>query len=376
MQPNLALRYLAAPLRTAPLLFIVVFSVLFLIALSARLVGIWLGWVLLSGFLNYGFILMDSVANGEREPPVLSIEMMNPMNGGRWLMMLVIVAAVFFTSDAAIYGLGAVLGTVVGILVAMTLPAVIAVQGATGSVVQSLNLLRCWHLILRLRGDYALIVLWAAIYWLISYGLLRTWIGDALPSIVQIAWLLYGWLAMFTLIGGVLFERRDEIGLADANTPEHLDPEVDASASLEKERDRHVDRIYAEWRGGAHVNAWQSIGKHLEQSADPLVELRWMYERIARWPDPLLANRLAQDMLPRLLAAHRYGEALKIARERIKAFPDFRPTTATELVQLARLACDGGDRPTARVLLRNFQRFYADDALRPVADELLQQIAR
>jgi hypothetical protein len=376
MQPNAVLRYLAAPLRTAPLLFIVVFSVLFLIAFSAGLIGIWLGWVLLSGFLNYGFILMDSIANGEREPPVLSIEMMNPMNGGRWLMMLAIVAAGFFVSDAAVYWLGPVLGTAVGLIAVAILPAVITVQGATGSVVQSLNLLRCWRLILRLRGDYAFIVLWGALYWSVSYVLLRTSMGDALPLIVRIAWLLYGWLAMFTLIGGVLFERQDEIGLADANTPEHLDPEIDATALREKERDRHVDRIYAQWRGGAHVNAWQSIGEHLDRSTDPLVELRWLYERIARWPDPLLANRLAQSMLPRLLAARRYGEALQITRERIKAFPEFRPTTAAELVQLARLACDGGDRPTARTLLRNFQQFYADDALRPVAEELLQQIAR
>jgi hypothetical protein len=376
MQLSVVLRYLAAPLRTAPLLFIIVFSVLFLIAVSARLIGIWLGWVLLSGFLNYGFILMDSIANGAREPPVLSIEMMNPVNGSRWLMMLAIVAAVFFVSDAAIYWLGPALGTAVGLIALAILPAMIAVQGATGSVVQSLNLMRCWRLIGRLRGDYAFIVLWVALYWSISYVLFRTSMGDALPLIVRIAWLLYGWLAMFTLIGGVLFERHDEIGLADASTPEHLDPEIDASAVREKERDRHVDRIYAEWRGGAHVNAWRSIGEHLDRSTDPLLELRWLYERIARWPDPLLANRLAQSMLPRLLAARHYGEALKITRERIRAFPEFRPATAAELVQLARLACDGGDRPTARALLRNFQQFYADDALRPVAEELLQQIAR
>lgn len=376
MQLTLALRYLAAPLRTAPLLFIIVFSLLFLIAYSAGLIGIWLGWVLLSGFLNYAFLLMDSIANGAAEPPVLSIEMMNPMNGGRWLMMLAIVAAGFFVADAVVYWLGPVLGAAAGFVAVATLPAMIAVQGATGSVVQSLNLMRCWRLIARLRGDYALIVLWVACYWFVSYVLLRTSMGDALPLIVWIAWLLYGWLALFTLIGGVLFERHDEIGLADANTPEHSDPQIDASALREKERDRQVDRIYAQWRGGAHVNAWQSIGKHLEQSTDPLAESRWLYERIARWPDPLLANRLAQSMLPRLLAAHRYGEALKITRERINAFPEFRPTTAAELVQLARLACDGGDRPTARLLLRNFQQFYADDALRPIADELLQRIAR
>jgi hypothetical protein len=376
MQLPPAIRYLAVPLRTAPLLLIFIFSLLFWIALKAGLFGIWLGFVLLSGFLNYGFILLDSVAGGDAEPPVLAIEMMNPLDGGRWMMMLVIAAGGFFITDAAGYWVGHALATLLGFAAAMFIPSMIAVQGATGSVVQSFNLVRCWRLILRLRGDYLLIVLWVAAFWLMSYVLVRGLFDVPVPLMPRIALLLYGWLATFTLIGGVLLERHDEIGLADANTPEHLDPETDMDAIREKERDRHVDRIYAEWRGGAHVNAWQSIGTHLERSADPMAELRWMYERIARWPDPLLANRLAQDFLPRLLAAKRYGEALILTRERIKAYPEFRPASAAELMQLARLACDGGDRPTARALLRNFQQFYPEDALRPMADELLQQIAR
>lgn len=367
--------YLAVPLRTAPLLLIAIFALLFLIAFKAGLLGIWLGFVLLSGFLNYGFILLDSVAGGEDEPPVLSVEMMNPLNGGRWLMMLVIAGGAFFVSDAAGYWFGPTLAKLLGFAVAMFIPAMIAVQGATGSVVQSFNLLRCWRLMLRLGVDYLLIVVCVALFWLLAHGMLRGHVDLPLPLIVRIALLLYGWLATFAVIGGVLHERRDDLMLDDADAVEEFDEPEDVAA-IERERDRQVDRIYAEWRGGAHTNAWKSVLAQLERADDPLVDWRWMYQRIARWPDPLLANRLAQEFLPRLLAAKRHGEALDLARERIKAYPEFRTSSAAELIQLARLARDAGDRPTARTLLRNFQQFYAADPLRPVAEELLQQITR
>jgi hypothetical protein len=70
-------RYLAVPLRTAPLLLIGTFSVLLMVALKAGFLGIPLGLILLSWFSKYSFILMDHAAEGAAEPPVLSIEMVN-----------------------------------------------------------------------------------------------------------------------------------------------------------------------------------------------------------------------------------------------------------------------------------------------------------
>jgi hypothetical protein len=276
----------------------------------------------------------------------------------------------FSVSHAAGGWLGPAVGALVGMACALILPAVVAVQGATGSLLQSLNLRRCWTLILRLGGDYVLIVVCATLFWVMGSLILRSQLGASLPLVLRVALLLYGWLATFALIGGVLLERRSDIGLDDADTPEWAAAETDDDKELDRVRGQQVDRIYAEWRGGAHANAWRTI------SAEPMAELRWMYERIARWPDPLLANRLAQEFVPRLLAAHRYGEALDIVRGRLKAYPEFRLTTGADLIRLARLARDAGDRPSARALLSNFQRFYPGDPLQPVADDLLQQLAR
>lgn len=363
-------RYLALPLRTAPLLFIITFSVLMLIAIKARLFGIALGVLLLSGFFTYSFVLLDQVATGKTDPPVLSIEMMNPIGEHRSVPALVLVLGAFFVSDAATYWFGPVLSVVIGLLVLATLIAVLAVQGATGSLLQSLNPIRCWRLIQRLRGDYVLVLVYAVIFCVLIVA--ASDLG--LPFILRLALFLYGWLALFSLIGGVLYERRDEIGLDAAHEIETVEP--DDSGDLERVRQQNIDRIYAEWRGGSHKNAWQSVTSYLAQSAEPLAELRWLYQRASTWPDPRLANRLAQEMLPRLLAERRNGEALDLVRERVRSSPDFRPLASSDLIRVVHLARDAGDRPVARALLRDFERFYPNDPAASAASLLTQQLER
>ena len=142
------------------------------------------------------------------------------------------------------------------------------------------------------------------------------------------------------------------------------------------ERKRQVDRIYAEWRGGAHRNAWLTVLKQLESSEDPVAELRWLYDRIAPWPDPRLANRLAQELLPHLLAARRLSEALRLTAERIKIDGNFRPLAGADAIRLAQLARDGGERPLARSLLQDFDEHYPGDAGQALAQDLAQQLSR
>jgi hypothetical protein len=149
-----------------------------------------------------------------------------------------------------------------------------------------------------------------------------------------------------------------------------------AEDDSQRERERQVDRIYAEWRGGAHRNAWLTVLKQLESVEDPVAELRWLYERIAQWPDPRLANRLAQELLPRLLGDRRYSEALRLAAERIQCDSTFRPLSGAEAIRLAELARDGGERPLARSLLEGFDRHFPNDAGHALAQDLAQQLAR
>jgi hypothetical protein len=49
---------------------------------------------------------------------------------------------------------------------------------------------------------------------------------------------------------------------------------------------------------------------------------------------------------------------------------------SNETLRIARIARDGGDRPTARALLRDFQRIFPNDPLQPAADELSRELQR
>jgi hypothetical protein len=59
-----------------------------------------------------------------------------------------------------------------------------------------------------------------------------------------------------------------------------------------------------------------------------LQEFRWLYSRIATWEQPQLANCIVHEMLPRLLAADREDEALRLVKERLEIDLRFRPRTS------------------------------------------------
>jgi hypothetical protein len=369
------LRYLAVPLRTAPLLLIGIFSVLLVLALRAGFLGIPLGLILLSWFSKYSFVLMDHTAEGAAEPPVLSVEMVNPLSEQRPLILLLMVIGLFYAASWAGHWIGD--RGALGLLFAAgaILPAVVAVQGATNTVVQSLNPRRVLGLIMRLRGDYLVILGFIALVWLFARFVLESSIGGALPLVAQVALIMYAWLAVFALIGGVLFERRFDIGLDDVHTPESLDAvDDDRDAPDERTRDKEIDRIYAEWRGGAHANAWNTVLGLVGKSSDPIAELRWLYQRAAQWPDGRLADRLARELLPRLLAQRSTGEALDLVRERLKKDARFRPAGSADLLTLVHLARAAGDRATARLLLRDFRKLYPGDPAQAMVDRLNTQL--
>lgn len=383
MQIRQAARYLAEPLKPAPLILVGVLSVLLTWSQITLLLGLFRQTpspmalvylpahiVLLTAFFKYSFVLLDSVAKGDKEPPVLSIEMMNPVGEGQLLLFLLLIIVVFFGSQAAAYWLGPVFAALFAAACLVTLPAIVAVQWSTGSLFRSLNPVRCFRLMRQLGRDYLLtlagIALLSALAWFLT--------ALHLPLMIHLAALIYAWFAAFALIGGMIFGHWEDFAVEDDDEPEIF--AEGPGATPDRLRDRKVDEIYGQWRGGAHKNAWQTVLEHLQSHSEPIAELHWLYQRVARWPDRRLATRLAQELVSRLLAAGSSKDALQVARERLQVDSEFRPLTSSELVALARFAHDGGDRPTARSLLQDFNRFYPDDVRRTTVEELTRQMQR
>ena len=59
-----------------------------------------LALLVVSWFFKYGFVLLDQVADGVNEPPVLSYEMLNPANESRPLGLLFVVAVFYVGTEA------------------------------------------------------------------------------------------------------------------------------------------------------------------------------------------------------------------------------------------------------------------------------------
>ena len=129
ISPRALLRYLALPARPSGMLLIGVLTIGFGLALRAGFVGIPLGLMMLFWLLAYSYVLLEHVAHGTREPPVLSIEMVNPVAAARPLTQLamVLLAAALLRSLAL--PLGPILLHLLELLLLLALPASIAASG-------------------------------------------------------------------------------------------------------------------------------------------------------------------------------------------------------------------------------------------------------
>ena len=373
MQITLAARYLAKAFSLASVMFVIIASVAFALAFRVGLFGIPLMGIMATWFFRYGLLMVDHVAWDQVDEPVLSVEMLNPLDQGKSIVLLIVTGIFFAIYYAAQYWFGAILGAIVGLGAVGLLPAVIAVQTAKDRALLALNPVDWFHAIRWMKSDYLLVLGCILIYWVIAYIVILTPLSEFLPLVVKVALLMFGWLATFALLGGVIRERR--ISDPDDSPLERFE-EAESQEEIARRRERKIDTIYGEWRSGAQKNAWQSLMREVEESGDPLAELRWMHERISLWPEPRLANRVAQELVPRLIAVSRFSDAINVTRQRLAADPEYRPTSANETLRMVRMARDGGDRPTARALLRDFQRFFPNDPLQPAADDLAAQLQR
>jgi hypothetical protein len=365
-------RYWLLPFHAAPLLLVAIFSVLLRLAMHAGLLGLPALLILGSWFFKYAFMLLDHAAEGRPGAPVLTPEAANPVGEMRPLAYA-LAAGVFYMGTGAIGELiGPTALTVIRLLGLMALPAIIATHTITGSFAQALNPAAIAAMTRRLGSGYLLVVGVAIVAGMLGRAVVLD--GDHLAFILRIAVLMLLWLVMFSVLGGVLHVRRHEVGFEPEHSPERrrLLDERDRN----RERDQFIDQVFAEFRAGGRGNPFASIQQRATQSTNPLAEYEWIHDRVAMWSNPKLANRVAQELLPLLLAAKRHGDALKLVKSRLQAHPGFRPLASEHLLRLVELARDAGDRALARTLLRDFDRHYPDDPTTKRAQRLAAELTR
>lgn len=354
-------KYLRMPLHTAPLLVILIFA--FLTALvggTGSITGIPMLLILTSWFFKYSFVLLDHTVDGRHDPPALSAEMVNPVEQ-RPIGMLILMGGCYWATRWLESYWGEWPVWILRVVLLLVIPAIVAAMSITGRFFAALNPITVLGTVARIPVGYFQTLAVIAALWLLPALVLKT-LGWTPPLFLSLALFMYLWLAMCTCIGGLVYEHRHELDYEPSHSPERT--QAREEAELEKERSRMADTIFAEVRGNAFANAGASVRKLIEEAQAPLDEFRWLYARAAQWPDQRLAEYLVQLCLPRLLEARANGEALDAVRARLKSNQSFRPASGAQLIRVAILARDAGDRMTARALLEDFAvRFPNDPAL-------------
>jgi hypothetical protein len=355
-------RYLLVPFHGTPLLLVATFSVGLVMAFKAGLMGIPLGFLLLSWFFKYCFVVLDSIVAGEAEPPVLSIEMVNPISEQRplALALLIILEGMLVVALQKHAGRAAALCAV--LVLTWALPANIAVLGVTRNPFWAIWPPTLFALIRALGWNYVLlngVMLVAAgvFYWM---GVHAVSMGLALIA-MQLMFLL-----TFVLLAGTLFEHRLELGIESKTRQERM-AERDAREH-EAERRRMLDRAYSGFRVRKPLEGWQEIEAWLRQygqgtpreSQSPdrsggspgdsplLVEYRAVLEAASKWDDVRAADRLANDLVALLLAKRANGEVLSVVEKRLATNPQFQVLPPAQALRVAELAGAAGKRPLQR----------------------------
>ncbi|HUO82557.1 MAG TPA: hypothetical protein VM616_06835 [Gammaproteobacteria bacterium] len=347
-----AAKLLGYPLQPVPLIAIVFFTLGFALAAMAGLLGLPLFALLVVWLAKYVFIVVENSAQGRREPPVLSREMINPFGESRHLLLLGVLA--IYAGFAA--WLGGMLGRDAMLLflwaVALLLPASIALLTVEQRLLPALDPLRMLRLAAALRWRYAL--LWLAVAGCVSLPALAPLLIRQ-PLLLVVVW-IYGVLLCAHAFGRVLYEGRDAIGLDVEIEPDRV------LARLRRERwqriERVLDEVWRQARQGKLRAAYAALLTGLEEEVVDTQERIAVHERLLGWDDRSLALAHARDWLGELVRGGETPAAWRLCADCLSVDARFRPADADAAFALAKFALEGGDTDRALLLLEDFDTHY------------------
>lgn len=364
------LPHLLRPARGGSAALIIVFALILSIAAHAGLLGIPAAFIVTSWFFKYAYILFDHTVWGYEEPPTLDISMVNPVDEQRPLAQLLILGVIYVAvKSVASHGSPAA-AAVLATLAALTLPASVAVLGLERNILLALYPPALARIIRGLGLAYVGVLALIGIY-VAGIGLLVSRMSF-LP--LEFALSMFGMLSLFSILGGALYERREQLGLETRRSPER-------SAELERRADQRaaddmVTEAYGLVRVGSHAKALAMLEGWLASRGPAVADYEWLCKRVSSWNDARYANRLTQDYVEKLLVLQEFGRAVDVVAERHAADPSFRPRTADSTWRIAELAAQaGGRRRLARELLADFEARFPDSPVCGAARALAEHLA-
>ncbi len=348
---------------------VLVFAVGLALAYLAGFMGLPLGILLISWYFKYIYFLFDSVVRGFDEPPVLDIQALNPFGERRPVLQLAVAGIIFGLIELARHYLGLRLAVALAVLAGVTLPASVAVLGLEESIFKAVSPLHLARLMRGLGVGYLVVLGVIAGY----AALIYVWWQWVPWLVLRLVGLLFAILSVVSTLAGAIYTQRHELGIEVWHSPERREERL--RREVLKRNEHVVDAAYNQARLGAHANATGILVDWLRSRGNDPEDYHWLCMRLANWGDARHLQRISADYVDRLLQLRRNSDALDLVGQRLKAFPDFRPSSAAATLQIAHIASRGGSPAIARALLADFPVRYAGDPGVSAAEALFRGLS-
>lgn len=264
--------------------------------------------------LKYCYVLIECLADGAREPPVMDTDMLSPFETRPMMQGLLMLFGATIC-----YKLGGSTGSALAVVMLMVFPASVALLAMGDNVFQAMNPL-AWYRVIRGLGPW-----YPALLAVLAIGAALTWLvlRIDLPVIASVAIVLTCEVAFFGLVGSSIWMRRRQLGFEPSRSPERA--EARAEAERVKLRAKMLDQVFESARIGKYVDATQPLAAWLRDLDSEYVvrDALHVAEQAAKWQLLPALNPLGSTLIRHLLRFGRPDAALSIFaqfRERSSRF--------------------------------------------------------
>lgn len=335
------LRVLLVPFRATSLMLIGVFALIFSI-LSMNIYGQIISVLVQGWVLKYCYVLLEHIADGAIEPPVMSADMISPTEIRPWVQLALVVLGV-----SACMALSGGAQIVLAIALLALLPATIAVLGVGEPFFQAVNPLMLFRLI-RGLGPYYLLILASILVYAVFLAVL------ARLGVWTILWhaaILVCELSFFSLIGGCMYLRRHQLGIEPSRSPERTAAREEAERV--KVRARMMDDVFQQVRIGKHVEATRPLANWFRDLDGPTAvrDAQHVVSQALGWDQVGSLNTITSTLIRHLLRAGRPDAALATFERVRQREPALTLDSADDLRSLADYA-EGAGREELATSLR------------------------
>jgi len=345
-----SLRAFLVPFHPINLIMVGIFGVLVTFFLMAGFIGFLVSLFVQVWVLKYCYVLIERLADGAREPPVMDMDMLSafeqrPLIQAAWLL----------GGFALATNVEGTAGVVITIALLALLPATVAILGFGEAAWRVLDP-SAWYRVIRGLGPWYVALL-VALFLCIAIG---RFAYHNLWPIFGVTIALWFEVAFFALVGACIYLRRRQLGYEPSRSPER----EAARAELErvKLRARMVDDVFQLVRIGKHVDATAPLAKWLRdlEAENASKDSYFVAEQAVKWESPAALNPIGSTLIRHLMRFGRPDAALAVFEILRRGAPNFTMDSANDLRTLADYAEAQGREALAQSMRLETPVFHPD----------------